>query len=136
MALTNKQESMVRYIRGTRATAPAEIADANPQFYNPWESGEPVQTGDRRRDNSNGLVYEVYAPAGDNLYPPHQVLNIWRRVWEEEWPDWVQPAGAHDAYGTGAKVTHSGKRWTSNIDGNTTEPGLDERWWTEYIEEA
>ncbi len=136
MALTNKQKSMVSYIRGTRATAPAEIADQHPELYNPWVYGETVIIGDRRRDDTNGMLYEVYAAAGDNLYPPNQVPAVWKRVYEEEWPEWVQPAGAHDAYGTGAKVTHYGKRWTSNIDGNTTEPGLDERWWTEYIEEA
>ena len=128
--LTNKQKSMVSYIRGTRATAPAEIADANPQFYNPWESGEPVQIGERRRDPNNGFVYEVYALAGDNLYPPHQVLNIWRRVWDEEWPEWVQPLGAHDAYAFGAKVKHNGKKWTSDIKANTYEPGV--YGWSEY----
>lgn len=133
MALTNKQKSMVSYIRGTRATAPAEIADANPQFYNPWESGEPVQIGERRRDPNNGLVYEVYALAGDNLYPPHQVLNIWRRVWDEEWPEWVQPLGAHDAYAFGAKVKHNGKKWTSDIKANTYEPGV--YGWSEYTGE-
>lgn len=129
MALTSKQKSMASYIRGTRATAPAEIADANPQFYNPWESGEAVSIGNRRRDEYNGLVYEVYAAAGDNLYPPHEVLNIWRRVWDEEWPDWVQPTGAHDAYDLGAKVTHNGKKWTSDIKANTYEPGV--YGWTE-----
>lgn len=127
--LTNKQKNMAKYIRGTRATAPAEIADANPQFYQPWEARESVQIGDRRRDEYNGLVYEVYAAAGDNLYPPHEVLNIWCRVWDEEWPKWVQPTGAHDAYGLGAKVTWNGKKWTSDINANTYEPGV--YGWTE-----
>ena len=114
---------MAKYIRGTRATAPAEIADANPQFYQPWEAREPVKIGDRRRDEYNGLVYEVYAAAGDNLYPPHEVLNIWRRVYEEEWPEWVQPTGAHDAYAKYAKVTHNNIKWVSDYDNNTWEPG-------------
>ena len=129
MALTSKQKSMASYIRGTRATAPAEMADANPHFHNPWESCEAVSIGNRRRDEYTGLVYEVYAAAGDNLYPPHEVLNIWRRVWDEEWPDWVQPTGAHDAYDLGAKVTHNGKKWTSDIKANTYEPGV--YGWTE-----
>lgn len=132
MDLTNKQKSMAAYIRGTRATAPAKIADANPQFYEPWEAGKSVSIGDRRRDDFNGLVYEVYASAGDNLYPPHQVPAVWERVWEEEFPDWVRPTGSHDAYDTGEKVEHAGEKWISNIDGNTTEPGSDDRWWSRY----
>ena len=45
-----------------------------------------------------------------------------------------RPSGAHDAYNTGDKVTHNGKQYTSQIDGNTTEPGTDERWWSETKE--
>ena len=48
---------------------------------------------------------------------------------------------AEDAYPMGAKVTHNGERYISQIDANTTEPGTDERWWkkveeTEENEEA
>lgn len=42
----------------------------------------------------------------------------------EEWPEWIQPTGTHNAYAKGAKVTHSGKRWVSTADGNTWEPGV------------
>lgn len=122
--LTQKQLNLINYIKGTRATAPEVIADANPQFYNPWVYGEAVSIGDRRRDEYNGLVYEVYASAGDNLCPPHEVLNIWRRAWDEEWPDWVQPTGAHDAYILGAKVVHKGDKWVSDVSANIWEPGV------------
>ena len=40
----------------------------------------------------------------------------------EEWPEWVQPTGAHDAYNTGDKVTFNGKHYISKIDGNTWSP--------------
>jgi hypothetical protein len=36
---------------------------------------------------------------------------------------WVQPTGGHDAYDTGALVTHDGYIWRSNIDANVWEPG-------------
>lgn len=52
----------------------------------------------------------------------------------EEYPEWVQPTGAHDAYSIGAKVSHNGKKWISQIAANTTEPGADERYWKEYTE--
>ena len=42
----------------------------------------------------------------------------------EEWPKWAQPIGAHDAYTAGAKVSHSEKKWTSDLDNNVWEPGV------------
>ena len=47
--------------------------------------------------------------------------TLWTQVTPDEWPAWVRPSGAHDAYNTGDKVTHNGKQYTSQIDGNTTE---------------
>ena len=49
----------------------------------------------------------------------------------EEYPEWVQPTGAHDAYAQGAKVSHNGKKWTSNVENNVWEPGV--YGWTEVI---
>lgn len=47
----------------------------------------------------------------------------------EEWPEWRQPTGAHDAYDVGAKVAYNGDRYVSKISGNTAVPGSDSRWW-------
>lgn len=41
-----------------------------------------------------------------------------------EWPDWNQPTGAHDAYPIDAKVTHNLQHWTSTVDANVWEPGV------------
>ena len=38
-------------------------------------------------------------------------------------PKWVQPAGAHDAYQTGAQVIFMGSIYVSTIDNNTWVPG-------------
>lgn len=62
---------------------------------------------------------------------PNAAPTLWTQITLEEWPDWVQPTGAHDAYGVGDQVTHNGKHYISQIDGNTAEPGTDERWWSE-----
>ena len=49
-----------------------------------------------------------------------------------DWPEWVQPTGAHDAYAKGSQVTHNGERYVSKIDANVWEPGLfgSESLWT------
>lgn len=44
---------------------------------------------------------------------------------------WVQPQGAHDAYPLGAKVTHNGKTWSSDVAANVWEPGVSQ--WTEVV---
>lgn len=75
------------------------------------------------------------------LYHPKDVPALLEKVEEggeeapsEEYPEWVQPTGAHDAYDLNAKVSHNGKKWISQIAANTTEPGADERYWKEYTE--
>lgn len=48
------------------------------------------------------------------------------------WPEWVQPTGAHDAYAKGSQVTHNGEKYVSQIDANVWEPGVfgSESLWT------
>ena len=51
---------------------------------------------------------------------------------------WTQPTGAHNAYNTGDIVHYPTKEdqlYQSQIDGNTTIPGSDERWWKVYTAE-
>ena len=42
----------------------------------------------------------------------------------DEYPEWVQPTGAQDAYAKDSKVTHNGKKWISSYDANVWEPGV------------
>lgn len=58
-------------------------------------------------------VQSDWTPTDSNLYKPYS---------DEEWASWHQPAGAHDAYNTGDKVSHDGKHWQSLVDGNAWEP--------------
>lgn len=40
----------------------------------------------------------------------------------DEYPEYVQPTGAHDCYNTGAKITFKGERYTCQIDGCVWSP--------------
>ena len=51
-----------------------------------------------------------------------------------EWPEWVQPTGAHDAYQTGDKVTYNGQHYVSKIDGNVWSPDAYPPGWEVYSE--
>lgn len=41
---------------------------------------------------------------------------------EEEYPEYKQPTGAHDAYNTGAKITFKGEKWEALQDGLVWSP--------------
>lgn len=49
----------------------------------------------------------------------------------EEYPDWVQPTGPHDAYRIGDKVTFNSKHYESVIDYNTWSPEAYPAGWKE-----
>ena len=49
----------------------------------------------------------------------------------EEFPEWVQPTGQHDAYMTGDKVTFNGTHYESIIDYNTWSPEAYPAGWKE-----
>ena len=57
-------------------------------------------------------------------WTPDITPALWTVVSLEEWPEWKQPAGAHDAYMKGDKVSHNGKHWVCDMDYNTYEPGV------------
>ena len=47
------------------------------------------------------------------------------------YPVWSAPTGEHDAYNIGDIVDYNGVLYESLINGNTTVPGSDERYWQE-----
>ena len=64
-------------------------------------------------------------------WAPDRAVSLWVEISDpaDEWPEWKQPTGAHDAYARGDKVSHNGKHWISDLDANVWEPGVDG--WTE-----
>lgn len=59
-------------------------------------------------------------------WTPDTAVSLWVAISDpqEEWPEWVQPTGAHDAYNKGDKVSHLEKHWISDIDANVYEPSV------------
>lgn len=118
--------------RAAMDTAGAALTDEQAleavELFKPWKEGESVLAGERRRDY--GILYEcIQAHTTQADWRPTDTPALWMVVSVEEWPEWVQPTGAHDAYAKDAKVTHNGKRWTSDIAANVYEPGV--YGWTE-----
>ena len=77
------------------------------------------------RVQHEGTLYKcVQAHTSQENWTPDATPALWVVVTVEEWPEWVQPAGAHDAYAKGSKVTHNGEKWISSYDANIWEPGV------------
>ena len=117
-------------------TAPDAVLLAQPMaMYDEW-SAESVEyvSGDIRQ--YNGLLYRcVQAHTSQATWTPEAAASLWTRIADpaQEWPEWIQPTGAHNAYAKGAKVSHNGKHWISDVDANVWEPGV--YGWTEQAEE-
>ena len=97
------------------------------ELFRPWEPDRDYVKEDRVRHQ--GLLYRLIPDTHHSQadWPPELTPAIWARVDDpaEEWPEWRQPQGSHDAYPAGAKVSHNGKHWVNTYgDGNVWEPGV------------
>ena len=90
-------------------------------IYPAWTAGT-AYTVDRRVRHGENLYRCIQAHTSQSDWTPNSTPALWVKVSVEEWPEWVQPTGAHDAYAKGDKVTYKGKRYISLIDGNTYSP--------------
>ncbi len=57
---------------------------------------------------------------------PSDTPAMWTMVGDpqEEFPAWIPPTGAHNAYIKGDKVSYQGNEWVSQVAGNVWEPGV------------
>ena len=111
-----------------------EKAILAPELFDRW-SAESVAyaVGDRVRYGD--LLYKcLTAHTSQESWSPDASPSLWVRIDDPaiEWPEWRQPQGSTDAYAKGAKVSHNGKHWISDLDANVWEPGVSG--WTEYTE--
>ena len=93
------------------------------ELFSAWATDTAYAVGDRVQ--YNGTLYKcVQAHTSQADWMPDATPALWVIVSVEEWPEWIQPTGAHDAYDKDAKVSHNGKHWKNTIDANVYEPGV------------
>ena len=114
--------------------AAASLSDADalqaPTLFPAWATGTSYST-DERIEYGGTLYRCIQGHTALADWTPPATPALWVVVSLEEWPEWVQPGGAHDAYAAGDKVTHNNKHWISDVDGNVWEPGV--YGWTEAV---
>ena len=101
----------------------------HPEAFPLWKVGESYLKDDRVRYNE--VLYKVLqAHTSQADWTPDVAVSLYVKVSEDEFPEWVQPQGSHDAYAKGDKVSHLEKHWVSTIDANVWEPSV--YGWDEY----
>lgn len=121
-----KAHTLRRMIEKSSASLTDTDALTAVELFPKW-SGDSVdyEAGDRRRDGTE-LYKCLIAHTSQPTWKPADSPSLWVRIDDpsQEWPEWVQPTGATDAYEKGAKVSHNEKRWISDYDANIWEPGV------------
>lgn len=113
-------------------TTAMEIAD----LYEPWEIGKTYEVGKIVKygvnaDGETQLYTVIQAHTSQVNWTPDTAVSLFKAVGftDSGVPIWTQPLGATDAYMKGDMVSHKDKTWTSDIDNNVWEPGVNG--WTE-----
>lgn len=94
-------------------------------LYRPWEPYAAYEVGDRR--TYGGVLYRCLQPhTAQETWTPDAAPSLWAKVLTSDTGaalPWEQPDSTNP-YMQGDKVTHNGKTWVSDIDGNVWEPGV------------
>lgn len=95
------------------------------ELFPKWSEDASYQVGDRVRYDDT-LYKCLTAHTAQSTWTPPDSPSLWVRIDDPsiEWPDWVQPTGATDAYMKGDKVSHNEKHWISDVDANVWVPGV------------
>ena len=103
-------------------------------LYPKW-NGNGVAYAKGQRVQYDGVLYTVLqAHTSQAGWTPTGAPSLFAKVLIPDptvIPEWEQPESTNP-YAKGDKVTHNGKTWVSDIDGNVWEPGV--YGWTEVAE--
>ncbi len=107
-----------------------EYALEGVELFPGWKVGKAYEQSERVRYNDT-LYRCVQAHTSQSDWTPDVTPALWVVVSLDEYPEWVQPTGAHDAYHKGDKVSYTQKHWVSDVDNNTWAPGV--YGWSEVV---
>lgn len=107
-----------------------ELEDLARKNANPQNSYAPIEVRlEEAFRRIEALESKVKALEGTETDEPSEGEEV-----VEEYPEYKQPLGSHDAYKIGDKVTFNGKRYVSLIDGNNWTPLVYPQGWEEVVE--
>lgn len=123
MGIKERAKLFRQFIEQMAKNVDDETALDHIEAFPKWEVGKAYKKDERIR-----YIGDLYKVLQDHTsqadWSPDKAVSLYVKVSIEEFPEWVQPTGAHDSYMKGDKVSHNEKHWESDIDANTYEPGI------------
>ena len=118
-----KAKQLRQLIEQLAVTLDDETALTGVELFPRWTIGRSYAVGDRVQHG--GILYKcVQAHTSQADWTPDSTPALWVTVSLDEYPEWVQPTGAHDAYNTGDKVSYNGKHYVCTVDANVYAPDV------------
>lgn len=114
-------------IRNKIELASSTMSDENAltavELFPIWKVNTAYEMGIRVQ--YNGVLYKCnQSHTSQSDWTPSATPALWSEVSIEEWAEWKQPTGAHDAYNTGDKCSYNGKHYICTVDGNIYAPDV------------
>ena len=122
--MTRGKAKQLRALIETLAiTLDDETALTGVELFPAWVVGKAYAVNDRAQ--YNGTLYKcVQAHTSQADWMPSATPALWKTVSVDEYPEWVQPTGAHDAYNIGDKVTYNGQHYVCTSNANVYAPDV------------
>ena len=118
-----KVKQLRQLIEQLAVTLDDETALTGVELFPAWVAGKAYAVNDRAQ--YNGTLYKcIQAHTSQDDWMPSATPALWKTVSLDEYPEWVQPIGAHDAYNIGDKVTYNGQHYVCTSDGNVYAPDV------------
>ena len=118
-----KAKQLRQLIEQLAVTLDDETALTGVELFPTWVVGKAYAVGDRAQ--YNGTLYKcIQAHTSQSDWMPSATPALWKTVSLDEYPEWVQPTGAHDAYNIGDKVTYNGQHYVCTSNANVYAPDV------------
>lgn len=114
-------------VKAAQRTASTALDDATAldamAIFDEWQTATAYDVGERVRYGDK-LYKCVQSHTAQEGWTPDVTLALWVEVSVEEYPEWRQPTGAHDAYNKGDKCSYKGEHYICIADGNIYAPDV------------
>ena len=118
-----KVKQLRQLIEQLAVTLDDETALTGVELFPAWVIGKAYAVNDRTQ--YNGTLYKcIQAHTSQSDWMPSATPALWKTVSVDEYPEWVQPTGAHDAYNIGDKVTYNGQHYICTSNANVYAPDV------------
>ena len=118
-----KAKQLRKLIEQLAVTLDDETALTGVELFPAWTIGKAYAVNDRAQ--YNGTLYKcIQAHTSQADWMPSATPALWKTVSIDEYPEWVQPTGAHDAYNIGDKVTYNGQHYVCISNANVYAPDV------------